>query len=549
MAETPDLPPQDSLPQAVEREHGPRSMQLIWIVPILAALIGGFVALKAFWESGPTIRIQFMSGEGIEAGKTRIKHKAVDVGTVKSVKLAPDRKTVVVTAEIDRNAADGFLVEDTKFWVVRPRIAGGQVSGLSTLLAGSYIGSDPGRSQEERRSFIGLETPPSITSDLPGRQFKLAASDLGSLDIGSPVYFRGVVAGRVTSTELPADGKSVQIGVFVHAPFDKLVSNESRFWNASGVDLSLDTSGVKVQMQSLVTLVLGGISFESLPEDASAPEAAANSQFPLWNTRAEAFLIRESVVETYVLRIDQSARGLAVGAAVDFRGVTVGEVRKIELRFDAEKVRYWTAVEIHLWPERLRPKDAEGAKRWDAMSAPGARIKRFIEHGFRAQLRSANLITGTLFVALDFFPKAPKKTMDLAKTPPEIPTVPGALSELEESLGNIIKNLEKVPFDKLAQDARKALTTLDATLKRAEALMNQLSTDVAPELKTTLQQARKTLQSAEQVFSSDSPVQGDLRETLQEVTRAAEQVRALTDYLERHPESLIRGKRPSGDTK
>ncbi len=524
-------------------------MQLIWIVPILAALIGGFVALKAFWESGPRIQIQFMSGEGIEAGKTRIKHKAVDVGTVKSVKLAPDRKTVVVTAEIDRNAADGFLVEDTKFWVVRPRIAGGQVSGLSTLLAGSYIGSDPGRSQEERRSFVGLETPPSITSDLPGRQFNLAASDLGSLDIGSPVYFRGVVAGRVTSTELPADGKSVQIGVFVHAPYDKLVSNESRFWNASGVDLSLDTSGVKVQMQSLVTLVLGGIAFESLPEDASAPEAAANTQFPLWNNRAEAFRIRESVVETYVLRIDQSARGLAVGAAVDFRGVTVGEVRKIGLRFDAEKVRYWTAVEVHLWPERMRPKDAEGAKRWDAMSAPGARIKRFVEHGFRAQLRSANLITGTLFVALDFFPKAPKKTMDLAKTPPEIPTVPGALSELEESLGNIIKNLEKVPFDKLAQDARKALTTLDATLKRAEALMNQLSTDVAPELKTTLQQARKTLQSAEQVFSSDSPVQGDLRETLQEVTKAAEQVRALTDYLERHPESLIRGKRPSGDTK
>ncbi len=544
-----DIPTPEDLPRAVERERGPRSMQLIWIVPILAALIGAFVALKAFWESGPTITIQFMSGEGIEAGKTRIKHKAVDVGTVKSVKLSPDRKAVVVTAEIDRNAADGFLVEDTRFWVVRPRVAGGQISGLSTLLAGSYIGSDPGSSQAERRNFAGLETPPPITSDLPGRQFKVAADDLGSLDIGSPVYFRGVVAGRVISTELPADGKSVQIGVFVHAPYDKLVSNETRFWNASGVDLTLDASGVKLQVQSLLTLLLGGIAFESLPEDAAAPRAEAGSGFPLWANRMDAFKVRESVVETYVLRIDQSARGLAVGAAVDFRGVTVGEVRRIELRFDSEKVRYWTAVQIHLWPERLRPRDPAGAKRWDTTRSTSERIKRFVEHGFRAQLRSANLITGQLFVALDFFPKAPKRTLDLTRTPPEIPTVPGALSELEESLGNIVKNLEKVPFDKLAADARKALASLDTTLKRAEALMGQISTELAPELRATLEQARGTLKSAEQVFATDSPVQGDLRETLQEVTKAAEQVRALTDYLERHPESLIRGRRPSGDTK
>ena len=539
----------DPLPQAVERKPGPKSLQLVWIVPILAALIGGFIALKTLWERGPTITIQFVSGEGIEAGKTKIKHKSVDVGTVKSVELSPDRKSVVVRAEIDRHSADGFLVEDTRFWVVRPRIAGGQVSGLGTLLAGSYIGSDPGKASAERRAFVGLETPPPITADVPGRQFRLTVDDLGSLDIGSPVYFRGVVAGRVISTDVPKDGRSVNVGIFVHAPYDQFVSNETRFWNASGVDLTLDASGVKLQTQSLLTLLLGGIAFESPTEDAAAPAAEANAQFRLWTNRADAFRPRESVIETYVLRFDPSVRGLAAGAPVDFRGVVVGEVRRIELVYDDNKVNFTTAVEIHLWPERLRTRDREPAKQWDAKLTPSQRIQRFVAHGFRAQLRSANLITGQLYVALDFFPKAPAAAFDPKKAPPEIPTLPGALAEIQESIANIMKNLEKVPFDKLVADLRRALTTLDATLKRADVLMSQLSTEVAPELRTTLQQARKTLSSASEVLSSDSPVQGDLRETLNEVRRAAEQVRALTDYLERHPESLIRGKRPSGDSK
>jgi paraquat-inducible protein B len=290
-----------------------------------------------------------------------------------------------------------------------------------------------------------------------------------------------------------------------------------------------------------VSLLVGGIAFENPPEHAGTALADAKSQFRIWSTRAEALAPRETVVEVYRLVFSQSVRGLAVGAPVDFRGITVGEVRSIALRHEPRTTVFETTVDINLWPERMRTNARE--------RTTGQRMQRFVEHGFRGQLRSANLITGQLYVALDFFPKAPKATMDASRTPPELPTIPGSLAELQDSLGNVVKSLEKVPFEQLAADLRRALTTLDATLKRADVVMEKLANEVAPELRTTLEQARKTLGAAQQVLATDSPTQGDLRETLQEVTKAAETVRSLADYLERHPEALIRGKRGGDDKK
>lgn len=535
----PDEPP---LPQAIPQKRGRRSFQVIWVVPLVALAIGAWLAGRAILEKGPTITIQFKSAEGIEANKTRIRHKAVDIGTVRSVQLSADYKSAVVTAELERGSAGAFLAEDTRFWVVRPRIAGGQISGLTTLLAGSYIGADPGKSGSQRRDFTGLETPPAITSDVPGRAFALQTDDVGSLDINSPVYFRGLLAGRVISAGITPDGRHAQVGIFVHEPYDKLVTGETRFWNASGVDLTIDASGVKLQTQSLVPLLLGGIAFETPPE-AAAPRADENSRFMLWSSRTDAMRPRETVIETFVVKFAQSVRGLAVGAPVDFRGITVGEVRDIYLEFDPAAVRFVQVARIHLYPERLRSRLRDPGRRPYPELTPAQRIQRFVDRGFRAQLRTANLLTGQLYVALDFFPKAPKAAMNLATSPPEIPTIQGGFGELQESVQNIVAKLEKVPFDQLAQDIRRTLGTLEATLKQADALVARLGTDIAPELRRTLEAARKTFQSAESALASDSPLQGDLRETLIEVTKAAESVRALTDYLERHPEALLRGKR------
>jgi paraquat-inducible protein B len=536
-------PPQpQEIPSAVERKPGLRWLQPVWIIPIVAAVVGGWLALQHVLDTGPKITIRFRTAEGIEANKTRIKYKDVDIGVVKAIEVDDDRKSVIVTAQMVKRASRGLLVEDTRFWVVRPRISGGHVSGLSTLLAGSHIGMDPGNSSSEKRDFPGLETPPVVTSDIPGRQFVLGSEELGSVDIGSPVYYRGVIAGQAVSTELAPDGKQVMVGIFVNAPFDQFVSTASRFWNASGLDVQLDATGLKVDSQSLATILVGGIAFDTPMEQAAAPRASPNARFILWTDRNEAAKQRDTVVETYAMTFDQSVRGLAIGAPVDFRGVALGEVARIELDFDPERRRFRTVVLIHFFPERLRSRSRDPTK-VDGKRTPEQRMERFVEAGFRGQLRSANLITGQLYVALDFFPNAPKATVDFTKKPPEIPTVPGSLVELEESLGNIAKKLEKVPFDAIGEDLRKALAGLRVTLQNIDKVATRIDTQLAPELQKTLEQAHRTLESAEKTIATDSPLQSDLRDTLQEVSRAAEALRALVDYLERQPDALIRGKR------
>ena len=541
MADPPQGPQQPEIPEAVARVSRRRWLQLVWIIPIVAALIGGWLAVKGILERGPTITITFKTAESLEAGKTRIKYKDVDIGVVRAIGLTDDRREVVVTADLSKQA-DSLLVEDTRFWVVRPRIVAGQVFGLGTLLSGAYIAMDPGKSTEKRESFVGLETPPIVTGDLPGRQFVLRSDDLGWLDIGSSVYFRGVQAGSVVAFEVDEDGKGVSLTIFVRAPYDQYVTSTTRFWNTSGVDVTLDANGLRIETQSLVSLVFGGIAFQTPADSPATLPIPPNTVFTLFHDSREAFKHVCTSTEIYALIFDQSVRGLAVGAPVDFRGVNIGEVTRVAVDFDPRKLEVRMPVEIRICPDQLRMRYR---KQDAAPLTPAERIKlleRIIARGLRAQLRTANLLTGQLYVALDFFPDAPKATLNTANTPLEIPTVPGTFEGVQNSVANIVKKLEKIPFDKIAGDLRKAAASLDQALKSTDQLVRRLDTEVTPELRAILEQSRATLGMAQRTLDTDAPTQTELRATLQEVTRAAEGVRRLADYLERHPESLIRGK-------
>lgn len=541
-SETDALPPLSPLPQATVAQRWQWSNWAIWLIPFAAALVAIGIIVQTLSERGGQILIEFKSAEGLEPGKTKIRYKDVEIGEVKTIALSSDRQKVLVTAELTKGSAN-LMRKDTVFWVVRPRIRVGGISGLSTLLSGSYIGVDVGKSEETRNSFTGLDAPPPILNDYAGRTYVLHAEQIGSLDIGAPVYFRHIQVGQVISYELDKQGRGVSLKIFVNAPYDKYVQTSSLFWHASGVEVSVDANGFKVQTESVATVVAGGISFDTLahePADSPAsPPAAipapANTEFQLFANRQKALQRPDTEVRRIRMYFEQSVRGLLQGAPVDFRGIVIGEVQSVGLEYDAKTRRYRFPVEANLYPQRL---NNPGGSRLDSEQL----LHRLFGQGLRAQLKTGNLLTGALYVGLDFFPNATRQKLNWQQQPLEIGTMPGALDELQGSLVSIAKKLDSLPLAELTRDIRLAVADLRASLQSAERLMARFDQELTPQAAATLAQARKTLAGIETTLAEDSPLQQDARASLRELQKAAESVRHLAETLERHPESLLRGK-------
>jgi paraquat-inducible protein B len=526
------------IPLAQVKKRGRFRFDLIWLIPLIAALIGGWLAVRAVLERGPTVTITFQSAEGLEAGKTHIRYKDVNVGLVKKVGLSADRGRVEVTAEFTREAAP-LLVEDSRLWVVRPRFTGGQLSGIGTLLSGAHIELDAGKSTEARREFTGLEVAPVVTSDLPGRSYQLRAPDLGSLDVGAPIYFRRIKVGQVDSYALEKDGSGIQLKIFVQAPYDRYVTTATRFWNASGIDLTMDTNGLRVQTQSLTSVLVGGLAFETPPaSNDEAKPADAGTRFLLHSDRLAAMKAPDGEMQVYLLNFKESLRGLAPGAPVDFRGIVVGEVLSTGVEYDPDKDWFNFPVYVALYPERIH---LSHHKTKDTLSDV-ERVKRgllnaLIQRGFAAQLRTGSLITGQLYVALDFFKDSKKISFNPKQVPPEMPTVRGDFDDLQRSLKTIVTSLSGVKFDEIGSN-------LLVTMENVNQVLSRFDKELAPELKSSLQDLQRTLAAAEKTLATDSPVMGDVREAAHEISRAAQSVRSLADLLDRQPEALIKGKQP-----
>jgi len=496
----------------------------VWLVPLLAALVGAWVAVTRILAEGPTITIQFDSAEGLEAGKTKIHYNGVEVGRLQTIRLSDDHQSVIATAQMEPRT-DDFLVEGTQFWVVRARISGANITGLGTLISGSYVGMEIGESKTPKRDFVALTTPPIVTGDVPGRFFTLKAPNLGSLDQGTPIYFRRLQVGEVASYALDPDGQALSIKVFVNAPYDQYVNPNTRFWNASGIDVSLGAGGLSVQTQSLLSILIGGIAFETPPVDPVLRPAEENTTFTLFTDRADAFKLPPRDPQHYLLVFDESVRGLTAGAPVEFRGIPIGEVVSVEAKIDARTFQFTAPVTIDLDAMRLGVKVEDLAPGDDLATLRREMIDKLIANGVRAQLRSGNLLTGAQYVSFDFFPDAKPATVDWASSPVRLPTIPGDLEAIEARVTSIIKKIDQLPLQQIAQDLQKTIAELDRALVSA----------------------RKTLDSADQMIQPDSLLGAELGSTLDEVKRAARGLRVLADYLERHPEALIRGK--TGDSR
>lgn len=520
------------IPTAIAQMKKRWAPQIIWLIPVIALLVGLNLAYKALIDQGPTIAIAFKSGDGLVAEKTMIQYKGVTIGLVKGIVLAEDHQTVIATVKLNRDAQD-FTKEDTRYWVVRPRITTNGVSGLDTLFSGPFIAAELGKSEKNSKKFIALEIPPVLTSGIPGREFILKASTLGSHDIGTQIYYRRLTVGEVVAYDLDKNGKDILMRIFIHAPYDQYVTTNSRFWNASGIDVTVSAEGLQVQTESLAAVVAGGIAFESPSMQSEKPaneaslenltsstfqRAEPESIFPLFQTRTLALRNPDSVAQRYVVNFKQSVKGLVVGAPVEFRGVSIGEVTSIGLALDPNTFDITQPVEFYIYPERLQARSTKDGK---VISRPSThtdqlkRLKTFIDKGLRAQLRNGSLLTGQQYIAMDLFPNAPKYNLDTTKSPLEMQAVPSSFNNLEQSIASIVKN--------------------------TDTLIKKLDAEVIPEL-------NQTLKNLNAVTAGDSPLQTDLRDSLREISKAASSMKTLTDMLDQQPQSLIFGKPSQGSS-
>lgn len=531
------LPPSSSAPSRPDIKRRRLRVSLVWLVPIVAALIGISMAVNNWMSLGPKITVSFLTAEGLDANKTQVKYKNVVIGMVTDIKLSEDRTHVLATIELN-NSAGPFTREDTNFWVVRPRIGAQGVSGVDTLLSGAFIGADAGRSEKTKTDFTGLETPPPVAFGERGKRFKLHTDDLGSLDIGSPVYYRRIQVGQVVSYELSKDGKGVDIQIFINAPNDQYISTDTRFWNASGVDVTVGTAGLKIDTQSMASILSGGIAFREPNWSPDAKPADENAEFKIFDDQASALAPPDGEPNYIRLRFNQSLRGLAVNAPVDFLGVNIGRVVSVDLDYDPESQTFPGVVGAVIYPKRLgaaqeKLQQLGGSGDVDEQSA--RILGAFVARGLRAQIRTGNLLTGQLYIAMDFDPKAPKVVFNPKNRPLEIPTVPGSFDKLQEQLQAFVEKLGRLPLDDLAKNLNGSLSELQKTLKTVNGT-------VLPEMRGTLQQAKKTLGTANDTLSEDSPARQQLGQAMDEVQRTARSVRVLTDFLSRHPEALLRGR-------
>lgn len=531
------LPADESLPEALTDER--RRVSLVWLIPLVAVFAAVWLGYRAYTQQGPLVTISFETAEGLEAGKTRVRFKELDVGLVETIELSPDLSRVKVRARLVNHVAD-HLNDQTRFWVVRPRLSSAGVSGLGTLVGGTYIGVDLGSSGTPQRVFKGLETPPIVTATDPGRIFNLQVAALGSLSIGSPVHYRGIEVGRVIGYRLQ-EPHGVSVRVFVHAPHDAKVGVNTRFWNVSGMQMSLDAAGVQLSTDSLASMLLGGVAFGVAADAAVGERAPKGAEFTLYPTRNAALERRYERRQEWRVAFVGSVRGLLPGAPVELRGIRVGEVKDVRLELDTEGMQTHTPVTLSIEPDRL---GITGAGSAEGKAAPAERElwNHLVRNGLRAQLKTGNLITGALYVHLDFYPGDPPREIVWGDGVPELPTV---LTPLDELRG-VLTRLARLPLDRMGEDLSQSLAALRETMQATNALLARLDQETATELTKTLQQTRRTLANAEKMLAPNSSLQAEAHRALSELSSAARSFRIMADYLERHPEALIRGK---GDVK
>ncbi|MFI4869928.1 MAG: intermembrane transport protein PqiB [Steroidobacterales bacterium] len=515
----------------------------VWLVPAVAAAIVIGLAIRGLEERGPLITISFSDAEGLQAGETKVRHKDVDLGTVESVYLSPDMSRVVVHARM-RRSASAHLTANTRFWIVRPRVGFGGISGLSTLVSGAYIEMYPDDG-EPQSSFVGIDEPPAIIPDTPGRSFTLHASDLGSVVGGSPISYRGVPVGEVEGFALDREHHQIEVYAFIRSPYETLVHPETRFWNSGGVDVSLGVQGLRFRASSWEQLISGGISFDTPDSALASPASAAGSVFRLYDNQHDAG--QDPRGPTLVYRVQfhgAAAGGVGPGTTVQLLGFGVGQVTAARLQYDDATESMLTTVTLQLDPSQIEILHPHKAAPADPAAAFAARLEKLVAQGLRAQVTSANFLTGVKVISLDMVRDAPPAHIAQVDGYAQLPSASSTdLADILASVKSMVHHIDTVTA---GPELGHAVKELDRALTNLDHLTTELQPQIKPlldSLRETSEAAQLTIQVANHMLGSSASGGTDLPRLIRELTEAARSIRALTDYLDQHPEALIRGRK------
>jgi paraquat-inducible protein B len=519
-----------------------RRLSLMWIVPIIAAAIVIGLGWRALVQRGPTITITFNAGEGIQSGLTKIRRKDVDLGTVESVKLTRDLSRVLVRARMLRSAAP-YLNAHSQFWIIRPRVSAEGISGLATLVSGVYIEMNPGRG-DPSREFTGLEQPPVLQPDVPGLSFTLHASQLSSLNRGSAIFYRGLSVGEILGYALNQQTQKVDVYAFVRAPYDRLIHPGTRFWNASGVDVSLGPQGVHIVASSWQQLLSGGVEFttpSNAMDDAASP---AGAQFRLYDDKNSAETDPRGTPLLYRVDFTGALAGIEHGTPVELLGSQIGHVRNVQLEYDDRSHVLHTPVIVALDPTRVKVVNGPVRSPSELAQDFATHMEDWVKHGLRARLTSASFITGQQVVSLDMVPDAPPARLERVDSQLQIPSAPSVdVTQILQSLHRILRHIDRATA---GPELSHAMKELDRTLTHLDQITGEVEPQIQPliaSLRHSAAAAQRTLEQAGNVLGSNAAQATDLPRLMQELTDAARSVKALADYLDRHPEALIRGKK------
>ncbi|MBV8393241.1 MAG: MCE family protein [Alphaproteobacteria bacterium] len=548
------------------RSQRKRRFPLIWLVPVITALIGLWLAWDTYSKRGPTITIAFDQGYGLQVGQSQLKYRDVAMGTVKGIEISKDFSKVIVTVETT-NEAKRFLNDRTVFWVVKPELFAGKVSGLDTLLSGSYIGMLPSpQPGKTRYDFVGQEDPPILTANVPGTEFRLEARRLGSISLGSPIFYRDLEVGAVLGWDLDNMARHVTIHAFVRAPFDKYVHDDSLFWNASGVSVKMGASGVKIELESMKSLLLGGIAFDTRP-DPREKVSEANQVFPLYADHEAAMSAGFGHKLRAVSYFEGSVAGLEPGADVTLHGLKIGEVTALGLRYDPKIDGIVVPVHYTIEAERIGNIAAAG----NASMGTGA--AEMIRRGFRATLDTSSLLTGTKVVAIKQIPDAPPDELRREGDEFVVPSSEaGGLDSITSSAAALLTRINRIDFEAIGAgiagtakglegivngpQVNSTLASLAATMADARDFARKLDAragpamaklpDIANQLDSAIVQVNRLAVSLNTGYGGDSRFGRELDRLIPQLNDAVRSFRALADLLSRHPEALIRGRTDQG---